>query len=246
MYKHTLYLLLCLFPINIFTQSVENVRFEQQGDQIIILYDLNADDHKGNFSVDAYYTLDHGKNYIILKTVSGDAGTGIIAGKGKRIVWNVLDDVYELTGEIKFKVTASPQKRYTFREYDFFISTRTVNDLDYWPFGGRIGLLGPGRIGGYVSFVYGVSYLNECDKYVVAGGPIVKLARSQSKKISLSIFAGGGYYDEYYAEELWDWSETYGFLGEGGFILNLSHINITAGLEISDTVYAFGGIGFTL
>jgi hypothetical protein len=242
MYKYTLYLLLFLYPTHIFTQSVENVRFEQQGDQIIILYDLNADGLKGNFSVDAYYTLDQGKNYIILKSVTGDAGTGIIAGKRKRIVWNVLDDVYELTGEIKFKVVASPQKRYTFWDYDLFFSARSVKD--YWPFGGRIGLLGPGRIGGYGSFVYGVSYLLECDKFVVAGGPIVKLARTE--KISLSLFAGGGYYDEYYSAEFYDWSDTYGFLGEGGFILNLSHINITAGLELSDTIYAFGGIGFTL
>ena len=244
MHKYVLYLFLCLFQINIFSQSVENVRFEQQGDQIMIYYDLITDDTKGNYSVNAYYTLDYGNTFLPLKSVTGDAGRNISTGKQKKIVWNVLDDVYELTGEIKFKITASQQKRYTLGDYDLFISLRNLND--YWPFGGRIGLLGPGRIGGYASLVYGVNYEQEREKIIVVGGPILKVVKKE--KTSLSIFAGGGYYEEYYWDYLYglDDESSFGFLGEGGFIMNFGHINITLGLELSDMIYAFTGIGFTL
>ncbi len=246
MKKYAICLLLFLSQVYIFSQSIENVRFEQRGDQIIIYYDLVSDDLKGSFSINAFYTLDQGNNYIMLKSLTGDAGTNITPGRQKRIVWNVLDDVYELTGEIKFKVTAEEKKGYTFWDYDLFLSIRTVKD--YWPFGGRVGLLGPGRIGGYGSFVYGINYTLEADKYVVAGGPIVNIVTKE--KTTLSIFAGAGYYDEFFynTEDLYDDFYDYysGFLGEGGFILNLNHINISLALELSDEIYAFAGIGFTL
>ena len=244
MYKYLLCLIIVLTRINVYCQSVENVRFEQQGDQIMIYYDLISDNTKGYCTINAYYTLDFGKTFISLKTVTGDAGRNITSGKHKKIVWNVLDDVYELTGEIKFKVTATAKRKHTLGDYDLFISLRNLND--YLPLGGRIGLLGPGRIGGYASMVYGVHNGEEREKLIIVGGPAIKIARN--KKASISIFGGGGYYDIY----SWDYSSgwvdegAYGFLGEGGFILNFIHVNITMGLELSDMLYAFTGIGFTL
>ena len=246
MKKYALLLSVFLFQINAFSQTIENVSFEQQGKQIIIYYDLFSDSHKGDFKINVYYTLDQGKNYIALKSVTVDAGSGITPGRQKKIAWNVLDDVYELTGEIKFKVTAEEKKGYTFWDYDLFLSMRTVKD--YWPFGGRVGLLGPGRIGGYGSFVYGVNYTLEADKFVVAGGPIVNIITKE--KITLSLFAGAGYFDEYFynSEITFEEYEDYycGFMGEGGFIINLNHLNISLALELSDEIYAFAGIGFTL
>ncbi len=240
-HKYSLLLFLCLFQINTFSQLVENVRFEQQGEQIIIFYDLISNGNKGSCSVNAYYTSDYGKTYISLKSVTGDAGRKISAGRKKKIVWNVLDDLYELKGEIKFRVTASSENKYTFWDYDLFLSIRSLND--YLPLGGRIGFLGPNRVGGYVSIIYGINSPQLRDKTIVILGPILKIVKKE--KLSLSVCAGAGNY------ELYDYSydSIYppgGFIGEAGFILNLSHFNVTLGLELSDYTYLFAGIGFTL
>ncbi len=152
MHKYLPYLFLILFNASIFSQSVDNVRLEQQGKQIIIYYDLITDGYKGNFTVNAYYTQDYGKTYIPLKSVAGDADTNISSGRQKKIVWDVLDDVDELKGDIKFKVTANPEKKYTFLDYDLFLSYGIIKN--HLPIGGRIGILGPNKIGGYIFCFY--------------------------------------------------------------------------------------------
>jgi hypothetical protein len=54
----SLTIFLLLFPVKTFSQTIENVWFEQQGDQIVIYYDLIKNGHKGNFTINAYYTID--------------------------------------------------------------------------------------------------------------------------------------------------------------------------------------------
>ena len=50
--------------------------------------------------------------------------------------------------------------------------------------------------------VYGVNYEQEREKLIVVGGPILKVVKKE--KTSLSIFAGGGYYEEYYWDYTWN------------------------------------------
>lgn len=250
MYKPVIYILLFLFNLQIFSQSVQNVRFNQAGERIFILYDLNDfSGEENSFSVQVFYTLDNGRTYIPLKSAYGDIGNDINPGTDKRVIWNVLNDTDELKGEIKFKVTASPQKvtvspriENTILDYDLFISIRSLGF--YWPFGGRLGMLGPGRIGGYVSFVYGIEYVDWDEKYLVIGGPVFNIINKN--KIRLSTFAGAGYYEEYITIGEFEWDDYWGFVLEGGFILTYGHLGFTLGLEISDEIYPFIGVGFTL
>jgi hypothetical protein len=159
-------------------------------------------------------------------------------------VWDVLEDVHELTGEIKFRITASPKDKHTFGDYDFFFSIRTLDD--YLPLGGRIGLLGPNRFGGYASYVYGVNFTETTENNIIVFGPIVNIIKKEI--LTLSIFAGGGVQFEEYLSDIFYGSDAIndGFMMEGGFMLNLIHVNLTLGLETTADIYAFAGIGLTL
>lgn len=243
MYKTIKYILLFLPLLNSFPQSVQNVRFNQAGEKVVILYDLNdITGTKKSCSVKVFYTLDDGKTYIPVESAYGDVGNNINPGKDKRVIWNVLNDTDELTGEIKFKVTASRKREVTILDYDLFISTRSLGH--YWPFGGRIGMLGPGRIGGYVSFIYGVEYIEWDEKYLGIAGPIFNIVNGN--KIRFSTYAGGGYYEEYISAGEDEWIDLGGFVFESGIIITYSHIGLTFGLEVSDDAYIVAGIGFTL
>lgn len=127
MYKSVLYIFLFLSQLKLYSQSIQNVRFSQAGEKVIILYDLSEiSGGTKSYSVKVFYTLDNGRTYIPLKSVYGDAGNDINPGKDKKVIWNVLNDIDELTGEIKFKVTASPEREITILDYDLFISTRSL------------------------------------------------------------------------------------------------------------------------
>jgi hypothetical protein len=235
-----------------FSQTVENVRFTQEGEKIIIYYDLkDKAGAKYLYAISVFYSLDNGSTYIPLKSVLGDIGKNISPGNNKKLTWNVLADVNELSGEVKFKVNASPEKKVrTFGDYDFFINTRTQGH--FWPFGGRMGILGPGSIGFYVSFYYGIYYEDFEEKYLLLGGPNVNIVNREKFRVALFSGAGYSYYDEYY--EYFDyhdgfqygWTKRYGFIYEGGLFFNFNHFNIITGIEATDIIVLFAGIGFTL
>jgi hypothetical protein len=253
MYKIITYIFLFLLHIPSFTQSMQNVRFNQAGEKIVIYYDLtDKSGSKNLFTVSVYYTLNNGIIYIPLESVFGDAGKNVSPGNDKKIIWNVLNDVNELSGEIKFKVVADPEKRAaTFGDFDLFVSARTLGH--YWPFGGRLGFLGPRKSGFYTSFLYGIYYVTWEEKYIGLMGPILNVVNKE--KFRLSGFTGFGiyYYDEYdeyyssyYGSYDLEWIEHDGYYYEAGFIFTFKHINFTIGIESTDLVSFFTGIGLTI
>ena len=96
-------------------EEVENVRFEQVGDDVHIYYDLRGDADKYNVTVRG--SSDGGRNYRLpMKTVSGDVGKDVRPGSNKKIIWNALKDAGELEGdEFVFEVEAvsGPGKSFT-------------------------------------------------------------------------------------------------------------------------------------
>lgn len=86
-------------------QKVENLRFEQVGKQIIIYYDLNETQTGQNFEVKVFCSTDGGKTSgSQLRQVTGDAGSSITGGKGKKIIWDVLAEREKLIGDILFEI----------------------------------------------------------------------------------------------------------------------------------------------
>ena len=97
--------LLLTMPLFSFTQTVSNVHFEQEGKQIHIYYDLEGG---GNYFIKVYCNTGNETNWgNPLQFVSGAVGENQKAGKGKKIVWDVLKERDKLTGEIKFKIEVS-------------------------------------------------------------------------------------------------------------------------------------------
>lgn len=101
-------------------QKVSNIRAEQRGQEIVVLYSLET-----NFpcEVSLLFSQDNGKSWSSpLQNVTGDVGRNISSGE-KQIIWEVLSEREQLVGDVvKFKVLCKNAK---------FASDRTVKK-DNW------------------------------------------------------------------------------------------------------------------
>lgn len=86
-------------------QTISNVTTEAVGDKIVIRYDIDDPKEDHLFEVAVYSSKD---NYSqTLKNVSGNGvGAMVSAGKDRVIIWDVLKDEKEFTGEYTFEVRA--------------------------------------------------------------------------------------------------------------------------------------------
>lgn len=102
MHKYIIILYTVLIGIHIsVAQNVTNVCARQEGDEIIITYDLS---HK---SIVHIY-MDIGKHRgIELKAIIGDVGKDIAAGKNKKIVWQPLKEGNDFIAQnVSFRIEA--------------------------------------------------------------------------------------------------------------------------------------------
>jgi len=97
-------LLMLMNAAGVLAQGVTNVSAEQQGQDLVISYDLEAD---GPVEVDLFVSTDQGKNWQgPLSSCGGDVGKNVQAGTSKRIRWALLRE-QELVGDgVRFKVAA--------------------------------------------------------------------------------------------------------------------------------------------
>ena len=94
--------LFALLAAKVSAQNISNVDFHQEGDKIVITYDLGE-----NSPIWVYVSLDGGKSYKEMRSVLGDVGKAVLSGK-KRVVWRVLDAIPEgLKGQIQFKISTN-------------------------------------------------------------------------------------------------------------------------------------------
>ena len=91
-------------------QKVSNIRAEQRGQDIVVLYSLET---TSPCEVSLLLSQDNGSTWSTpLKNVSGDVGKNISAGE-KQITWKVLEESEQLVGDkIKFKVIANGKKSF--------------------------------------------------------------------------------------------------------------------------------------
>ncbi len=103
--KHFLPIFFLLFAFSVaFAQNVTNVSFHQEGNKVIIMYDL---DKQADVSV--FMSTDGGGTFgNALQHVTGAVGKNVPAGTGKRIEYDALADYDNLQGDdFVFKVKAS-------------------------------------------------------------------------------------------------------------------------------------------
>ncbi len=98
--KKYLVILLLIFTNNfIFSQKVENVSFDVINNKIVVNYDITTCPENENYDLIVKF-LDENNKTIFPKSVSGDLNN-ISCGIGKTIVWEVLNDQDELSGNLK-------------------------------------------------------------------------------------------------------------------------------------------------
>jgi len=93
----------CWAQSNNFVSNVD-WKLDDSEEQIIITYDLLKDGNKRYFDVLIKVNIEG--NEFTPQALSGDVGNYIKAEKGKKIIWNVFNDVTELSGELEILVIA--------------------------------------------------------------------------------------------------------------------------------------------
>lgn len=115
---------------------VTNVRFEDQGDTVVVMYDLDGRDDK-RYEVSLSLSYDGGKTFTIQpEHVSGDVGRGVNPGMGKVVIWELEEDYPSgLIGDrFVFAVTAETQKS-RFRHLPYYVlGTGLVGGIVYYAF----------------------------------------------------------------------------------------------------------------
>lgn len=90
--------------------DAQNVRFEQREEGVVhIFYDLISSDPRGVFAVRLEASSDGGATFGIRpQSATGDVGTGVTPGVGKRIVWESAKDVERLQlDRYRFRIVAT-------------------------------------------------------------------------------------------------------------------------------------------
>jgi len=126
--------LVCFMAANAWPQDpqVRDVRFEQQGGQIVIRYNLFGRPGKKH-SVSVELSDDNGRTFRIKPvSVEGDVGKDVRTGSGKSIIWNMQRDLPQgLEGE----------------DFVFAVNAKLQKGAKTWPY--LLGLAAAGGAGAY-------------------------------------------------------------------------------------------------
>lgn len=95
-----------LSAIPALAQEFTNITTKQLGEKVNIEYAITGESLGQLFTVTPYYSLDAGKTFIPLKSVTGNVGANVPGGRNQIIIWDVLSDLKELDGNVMFKLTA--------------------------------------------------------------------------------------------------------------------------------------------
>lgn len=99
MIKHRIILIFLLPILALRAQQVINMKAIQEGDNVVITYDISSDKVGQTFDIKVECSADSGKTFTITPlTLTGDLKE-ISTGNGKRIVWDVLSERQELAGD---------------------------------------------------------------------------------------------------------------------------------------------------
>jgi len=123
---YALSLFLAAIAFNGFAQRITNVTPQTVGDKIIVHYNIE-DSKDGHFYEVALYSSQD-KFSQALRSVSGNGvGNSVSPGAERVIIWDVLEDVSQLTGEISFEVRALVKSEVIQMEKSTVVASRNVN-----------------------------------------------------------------------------------------------------------------------
>ena len=171
MHKYLVLFLLMLLSFTLMAENVTNVRVRQEGKSIVVTYDLSK-----SSVVRLLMTSSTSYQYTELKAVSGNVGKGVLAGKGREIVWKPLEEREEFVAKnVRFKVEATSS--YDYYTQNAKIKTLVMGQAAYtitpqFSYGGMLGQMYKG-IGWFVSgrsnFHFSAPTQYSCNSYGYIG-----------------------------------------------------------------------------
>jgi len=241
-------------------QTVENIRVEQEGENILVHYRIGGSSDAQIYKVKLSCSVDGGSPFEPA-TVIGDVGENIRGGKSNyTITWDVFEDRDEI-GEAEFFVTVELTSDFSAEQNQD--SPRAMARIEREPTGVNLLLaysgstLGPfgfstgatyKKWGGYLSFRFGVDdpgAVYYMDWRIYVAGILRQLV--EKGRYKLYLYAGAGavneYYEDYSGNDYYDYTT---FLADGGVLNTIGRVSLTLGVEYinSDWVQPVFGIGY--
>jgi hypothetical protein len=102
-------LILGLGSLNTSAQEFSGLNTKQLGENINIEYSIVGEQLGQLFSIVPTYSIDGGRSFQPMKSISGNVGQSVLGGKNQVIIWNTLSDIPELKGDVVFKITGNTQ-----------------------------------------------------------------------------------------------------------------------------------------
>lgn len=216
MKRFTLFLVLISISLLSFSQTVENIRVEQDGDKLNIHYRIGGSTSEQLYFVTLTCKIDGGPVFEP-KSVIGDVGSNIRGGKSfNTIVWNVFEDVEEV-GNVEFFVKvdlisdeSAPQKTATaltskkedvksgannmqsstFKERSFFLAySGTIGR----PYGAKIGYVRNWGVYGALRIGADYYYYYPWEEYDVGVELVAGIAKKVAQKNNFRTYVYGGF-----------------------------------------------------
>ncbi|MBL7807025.1 MAG: hypothetical protein JNN28_04385 [Saprospiraceae bacterium] len=100
----TLFTIFC-FILNVNAQKISNVKWEAEGNKIVITFDLTgASPHKKLWVKPGLVIGTSPIDYLVMKSMDGDTGLIINQNGGKQIVWDAYKDVKSLPPDFRIEI----------------------------------------------------------------------------------------------------------------------------------------------
>ena len=93
----------------ILAQEFSSLSVRHLGENVNLEYSISGEQLGQMFSITPTYSTDGGRTFQNMKSVSGYVGGSVLGGKNQVIVWNVLNDLSALQGEVTFKLAGATQ-----------------------------------------------------------------------------------------------------------------------------------------
>jgi hypothetical protein len=100
---------LLLSTTNVISQEFKELNLKQLGENVNIEYSIVGEQLGQLFNINPTYSVDGGRTFQPIKSVSGYVGKSITGGKNQVIIWDVLKDLPSLQGDVVFKLTGNTQ-----------------------------------------------------------------------------------------------------------------------------------------
>ena len=95
---------------NLHAQQVTNIQVSQEGDEVVITYDLSGGSLGETYNIEVSASENRGQSFLVIpKSLRGDLNDQL-PGTNKKIIWSVLNDRDQLSGDgFVFLLTANPK-----------------------------------------------------------------------------------------------------------------------------------------